>query len=105
MLQINESQNGQEIEWRRGEKFEIHLSENPTTGFRWAMESRGAPACALVEDRYQPSDAAPGAGGTHRWQFQATQAGEARIELNYRRSWDRQGAAARTFTLRVRVTQ
>ncbi len=103
MLEVDESQDGNEIELRTGETLEIRLSENPTTGFRWALESSGAPACILVEDYYEPSTRAPGAGGGHRWRFQANQVGEGRIELRYRRSWEGQGAAARTFSLRIRV--
>ena len=105
MVQVDESQDGNEIELLMGEPFEIRLAENPTTGFRWVLESGGAPACILVEDLYQAPVATPGAGGIHRWWFQPAQIGEGSIGLCYRRSWEGQGAAARTFSLRVRVTK
>ncbi len=105
MLHVDESQNGAEVVLEPGENLEIHLNESPTTGFRWALESVGAPACSLVEDSYESSTLTPGAGGSHRWQFQAKQIGEGRIELRYRRSWEGQGAGARTFSLQIRVTK
>ena len=105
MLYIDESQNGRDIELRLGETVAVRLSENPTAGFRWKLDSSGAPVCTLVENDYQPSASAPGAGGIHRWQFQAAQVGEGRIELSSRRSWEGQGQAARTFTLRIRVAK
>ena len=105
MVQLDESQNGNEIELRMGELFEIRLSENPTTGFRWVLESSGAPTCLVIEDCYETSTATPGAGGSHCWRLQGKQIGESRIELCYRRSWEGQGAAARTFSLRVHVTK
>jgi inhibitor of cysteine peptidase len=103
MLHVDESQNETEIVLQPGENLEIQLNENPTTGFRWALESVGAPACILVEDSYENSTVMPGAGGSHRWQFQAKQIGEGRIELRYRRAWEGQGAGTRIFSLRVRV--
>ena len=105
MLRVDESQNGTEIVLQPGENFEIHLSESPTTGFRWALESVGAPACNLVEDSYESSTPTPGAGGSHRWLFRAKEIGEGRIELRYRRTWEGQGAGARTFSLRIRVAR
>jgi inhibitor of cysteine peptidase len=105
MVHVDESQNGNEIELLMGETFELCLSENPTTGFRWSLVSSGAPPCSLVEDWFQASTMTPGTAGSHCWRFQATQIGEGRIELGYRRSWERQGAAGRAFTLRVRVAK
>ena len=105
MMQVDETQNGNGIELLMGEPFEIRLTENPTTGFRWALESSGAPTCIRIEDYYETSTVTPGAGGSHCWRLRANQIGESRIELCYRRSWEGQGAAARTFSLRVRVTK
>ena len=53
MLQIDESQNGREIELVTGETIEIRLSENPTTGYRWELKFSGAPTCTLVADHYE----------------------------------------------------
>ncbi len=106
MQQLNESSNGQNLDLQPGQKFEIRLRENPTTGFRWNMLSNGEPACKALDDVYEPPSSsvqAHGQEGSHAWQFEAAQAGHSKIELVYRRSWEREGNAARRFTLDVRV--
>jgi len=50
MLQINESSNGQEITLPVDRALEVCLPENPTTGFRWSLESKGGPACVFIKD-------------------------------------------------------
>jgi inhibitor of cysteine peptidase len=104
MQQLNESSNGQEIQLQTGQKFEIGLRENPTTGFRWSMVSNGEPACKSLDDVYEPPNVhTHGQEGTHYWWFEAAQADHGKIELVYRRSWEQAGNAARRFTLDVRI--
>ncbi len=103
MLQINESSNGHEIVLPVNQMLEIYLSENPTTGFRWNLESKGEPACVFVKDFFESVSDKPGRGGNHHWQFQTAQVGLGIIELSYRRSWEKEKAPAQKFTLRVRV--
>ncbi|HLH61487.1 MAG TPA: protease inhibitor I42 family protein [Ktedonobacteraceae bacterium] len=104
MRQYNESSNGQEIDLQTGQKFEVRLRENPTTGFRWNVLSGGEPTCKTLADVYEPPDSGlHGQEGTRYWRFEAVQAGYAHIELLYRRSWESAGNAARRFILNVRV--
>jgi len=103
MQHIDEHHSGQEIQIRPGDMFELCLSENRTTGFRWGLDCDGSPSCTLIEDRFEPSSRLPGAAGIHRWQFQAARVGQGHIELSSRRPWESQGAAARTFVVRIRV--
>ncbi len=100
---IDDASNGQEREFALGQTFEICLPENPTTGYRWQLDSAAAPIVALESDRFEPPDGPPGQGGRHHWQFRATQVGAAAIELAYRRAWANDGPPAKTFTLRIRV--
>jgi inhibitor of cysteine peptidase len=105
MLQFNESSNGSEIELNIGEKFEIILPENPSTGFRWNLVSNGEPACKLLDNSFVPSSGSPGSSGNHSWQFQAVQEGLGKIELVYRRSWEQNKRPAQSFTLSLRFHQ
>jgi len=103
MHPIDETWNGRQLDLSVGQRFDLSLPENPTTGFRWAFESNGGPACALVSDAYVPSAGPPGAGGFHRWEFEATRDGHADLRLSYRRSWGQASEPARTFVLHVVV--
>src|SRR5262249_53480298 len=84
MIQVTESDNGQQINLRRNEIVEVDLDENPTTGYRWHIVSDGAPVCALTVNSFQAGQNT-GQGGKHSWQFQAAKTGTGKISLAYRR--------------------
>jgi inhibitor of cysteine peptidase len=106
MQQLNEGSNGQGIELSCGQRFEIRLPENPTTGFRWSIVSNGEPACIALDNAFEPPDVLThGQEGTHYWRFEAAQAGKGTIELVYQRSWEHGRNPARRFTLNLRVKE
>ena len=100
---IDESLNRATLPARVGGAFEVRLPENPTTGFRWAVIQDGRPGCRATGDAYQPNGARPGAGGEHRWMFEATKPGRSRIELVYRRAWDSPSDDSRKFEITIYV--
>jgi inhibitor of cysteine peptidase len=100
---LDESSNGQVVEIPIGETIEIHLPENPTTGFRWRLTGDGSPACNLIRDDFRAPSGPPGKGGIHAWTFEAMRAGNCDIELRYRRRWETRSDHERTFTIHVRV--
>lgn len=108
MLRANESDNGRTVKLVAGESLEIALAENPTTGYRWqrakqTAEEAGSP-CPFAQDAYEPGRAGmPGAGGIHWWQFNAVEPGACKIELEYRRSWEKDKPPERTFRIQVEV--
>ena len=104
MITLDEHSDGKEIELPRGEELEIVLPANPTTGFRWRLETGAEPACKAAGDSYDaPEPAVPGRGGTQRWRFLAENAGRGTISLVLRRSWMTTGPAERSFHVDVRV--
>jgi inhibitor of cysteine peptidase len=100
---IDETANGQQRDFALGQAFEICLPENPTTGYRWQLDTAANSICVLEQDRFEAPDGPPGQGGRHRWQFRAAQAGRATIDFSYRRAWAGAGPPTKTFALRVRV--
>ena len=42
-MQIDEASDGQQVALETGEVLQVDLNENPTTGFRWAVDSAGEP--------------------------------------------------------------
>lgn len=108
MLRANESDNGRTVKLAAGESLEIALAENPTTGYRWQRAKQAAgdvgSPCPFAKDDFEPDRAGmPGAGGTHRWQFHAVEPGVCEIELEYRRSWEKDKLPERTFRIHVEV--
>jgi inhibitor of cysteine peptidase len=105
VLIIDENRNGETIAAAIGDAIEVRLAENATTGFRWKLISPCAPACAITGETRRPAaTAAPGAGGEHHWQLQASAAGECEFKAEYRRHWEDATAPAREFAIRIRVS-
>jgi inhibitor of cysteine peptidase len=102
MLEVNEAHNGSEVEVGVGESLELRLSENPTTGYRWQVQSPGNPVLRLEADSYEPAREGYGAGGVHRWVFQSVQVGTAHLQIDRRRNWEQK--AVETFKVTIRVT-
>jgi predicted secreted protein len=102
VVQVDENSDGNQIKLASGETLDIGLSENRTTGYKWFLKSNGK-VCTLVDDSFEPGQA-PGAPGTHRWKFQAEQAGSGSIQLSYCRTWGEEKTPARTFKLTIRVS-
>lgn len=102
MVQVTEQDDGGEIELKLQEDMELDLAENPTTGFRWHVTSDGKPACDLMDNTFEAGKGV-GQPGKHVWRFQAVEAGSGTISLIYRRGWEKDSTAERSFTLTVRV--
>ena len=103
VLAIDQTSNGQTLEAALGQTVEISLEENPTTGFRWRMAQAGGPVGTLLGDAFIPGRQAPGQPGIHRWQFKIEAAGSGLIRFVYGRSWEEVAAAARVFTVTLKV--
>ena len=95
-----------ETRLRRGQILAIELDSNASTGYAWEIVEDGSPVLepAPVPARAAPAVApTPGAGGTSRWRFRATQPGTTNLRLVYRRSWEKDVEPARTASYRVVV--
>jgi len=105
MLQIDQSLDGREVNAKKLDKLELSLPENPTTGYRWDLKSRGEPVCKLDDTHYDAPTGAVGRGGTRRWEFSVVATGITTIQLEYRRSFESSEPATRTFSLKVQATE
>jgi inhibitor of cysteine peptidase len=101
MLKIDQAQNGSSLEVPLGDPFQVQLPENPTTGYRWQLQSAGDQALDLEEDSFERSPGGIGAGGLRCWRFQAARAGLVHLEIALRRSWQPQ--PIETFAITVVV--
>ena len=99
MIHVDEAMNGRTLTLEAGDRFELSLPENPTTGYQWEIEEGADPVCVRLSDRYERSSERTGSGGVRRWLFEAARAGEGEIRLSYRRSPE--GEAPKSFSLRV----
>jgi inhibitor of cysteine peptidase len=101
MLEINKAQNGSTVEVPLGDSFRVRLPENPTTGYRWKLQSAGDPAFRLEEESFETSPGGIGAGGNRWWRFQPAHVGLAHLEFALQRSWQPQ--PVETFSIAIHV--
>ncbi len=99
-LSFGESDNGKTVSAFPGDTIVLSLSENPSTGYRWEMETSGC--IALVASSYTPSDTGRiGAPGTRVWRFMVNGTGPGEISAVYRRPWMPVSGSEERFALHV----
>jgi inhibitor of cysteine peptidase len=101
----NASTNGGSEELKPGQELEVTLEGNATTGYLWDVSAIDETILRQVgAPRIIPAGSADGAGGQFVFRFAAVVAGQARLELVYRRPWEKDVAPADTFAIQVKVT-
>ncbi|MDD1709166.1 MAG: protease inhibitor I42 family protein [Methanoregulaceae archaeon] len=83
-----EADSGQTVNESRGDRFNVRLAENPTTGYGWNVTS--SPGLELILDEYIPSyqsGQVVGSGGIHSFSFNAVDSGIQTLHGEYRRDW------------------
>jgi predicted secreted protein len=98
-LEVDASANGGSVRLAPGQPLLIRLDENPTTGYRWTVES----SLGLQIDANVFIPGAPGVGATgeRRLTLHATSAGTYRLVLAQRRQWEPPENVSARFELTV----
>lgn len=76
----------------------VTLSENPTTGFEWHVdtaESVNLAAVQVTDLRHEQQSNQIGAPGTHSWRIEGIAAGKAQLVFDYARPWEHGAPADR----------
>jgi inhibitor of cysteine peptidase len=94
------SHNGQTVAVGVGETLTLRLPENPTTGYRWKVESFGS--LRPIGDTHERGSASPGSTGERSFQWVATP-GVHLLALALRREWEPSDQALERFAMTVRV--
>ena len=101
--QISSADNGKSLALQAGDELAVSLPENPTTGYRWQVDSSG-PSLILEKDDFAlPGEVQMGSAGTRLFTFRAAAAGHASLQLGLRRSWEQDKPALQTFSLSIQV--
>jgi inhibitor of cysteine peptidase len=103
-LIVTQTDNGKSFEVHQGEVIEIRLAENPTTGYRWAIDHVDADFLTLQNSAFSPPPGAGlGGGGERTFTFTATQTGTARIQLKLWREWEGDRSITDRYALTVQI--
>jgi predicted secreted protein len=105
IVEVGEQQNGQQIELRQGQTLRVTLPEVRTAGFRWSLRDSGQRILTPLANDTNAGSAEVGGTAQHHWDFRAAELGTTDLVFEYDRPWARAAAAARTFSVSVRVTE
>jgi inhibitor of cysteine peptidase len=104
-VSISDEDNGNDVDLTSGGTLIVKLKSNPSTGYSWAVA--GDPSPLKLEKTFYrkntPSSKVVGAPGVQVFQFSASSAAMATLQLIYRRAWEYNVAPAKTFKVRVDV--
>ncbi len=105
VLVLTADQSGSEIDLGAGERFEIHLESNPSTGFAWEISAMTTPDLVTLDERryVEPDGDLVGAAGTEVFVFAAGAEAAGVLRLEYVRGFDEPPVPERVveFVLRI----
>jgi inhibitor of cysteine peptidase len=93
-MDLNEQDSGRTIKVKRGAMITIRLVENPTTGYRWALEAGSG--LEQVEDQNEPGGKI-GAAGVRVLRFHAKSIGTHELRLKNWREWEGESSVIGRF--------
>jgi inhibitor of cysteine peptidase len=104
-VRLNERDEGTTVDVVDGDTIVVRLEENPTTGFRWAIDAITGACVSPAGDDFEPAEGSNlGGGGRRTLTFTARQPGSSRIELKRWRDWEGDASIVQRFGVTVRVS-
>lgn len=97
---LRELDSGRTLQVERGELIILRLAENPTTGYRWGVES--SQGLELIDDQNTFGEGL-GAGGLRVLQFRSRRSGECELRLKHWREWEGEGSVIGRFQVNLVV--
>jgi len=94
---LTELDAGKTIEARVGDRIDLHLRENASTGYRWSFEDPDETILQVSEGTVAASTEALGSVGDVRWILQARAPGTAPVKLRLWRRWEGDRSVQKRF--------
>ena len=103
---LTQADNGESLFVKGGDIVNVSIPENPTTGYRWAVDTVDASVLRLLNSTFSTSSGlAIGGGGTRTMTFQAVGPGSTSINLKLWREWLGDASIIGRFGADIRVQQ
>jgi inhibitor of cysteine peptidase len=103
-ITLTHTEHGKSIEAQVGDRIAVSLDENPTTGFRWALDKSDDEVVALSSSEYAVAPGSRmGRGGQRVVTFEARKAGVSAIRLKLWRRWEGDSSVTQQFAITLRV--
>ncbi|MEB2282584.1 protease inhibitor I42 family protein [Lysinibacillus xylanilyticus] len=98
---LTEQNSGCTININIGGIFFIQLKENPTTGYRWMVETING--VKQIEDQFILLENAVGGGGVRKLQFCALNIGTYELHIKKWQEWNGEGSVIQRFQIKIIV--
>ena len=103
VLEVGEADNGGTVKTVIGQRLHVTLPGNITTGFAWeVLKTEGTSVAPVGKVAYEQSNRLPhvvGSGGRYVAAFVALRPGVTKVEMGYRRSWEKGVPPAKVFSV------
>lgn len=98
---LNDQDKGRNLEVETQTLVTVRLKENPTTGYRWEVETAGG--LEMVGDSFEKTGNAIGSAGVRVFQFRASGTGSHRLSIRNWRDWEGEGSIIDSFYATILV--
>lgn len=101
---LTEADNGSSVSLWLGERLEVELSGNATTGYTWEIASVNTNVLRQYGAmEYTASSGEAGSAGWYLFRFESVAAGQTPLQMVYRQPWMPGSTNDRTFAVAVSV--
>jgi inhibitor of cysteine peptidase len=101
---LTAADNGRTVELHVGDEVALHLPENATTGYRWAIDSADANLVDIKEGQYVSTSEKMGGGGEAQWLIKAKAPGATSIKLKRWRQWEGESSVVERYEITLRIS-
>jgi len=101
---ITEADKGGEVRLKTGDRLELRLKSNPSTGYLWSVQPGSTPLLKLLRQS-QTKAAEPGVGRPimQVFIFDAHRRGAGNLLLHYARSWEKSAPDEKQYQIHVLI--
>ncbi|HIK46578.1 MAG TPA: protease inhibitor I42 family protein [Leptolyngbyaceae cyanobacterium M65_K2018_010] len=101
---LTQTDHGRSIEVRVGDRVVIDLSENPSTGFQWAIEQNNDRVLKPLSSTYTPpTGTTVGGAGQRTFAFLGQASGIAEPRFKLWREWEGNASIVERFSVTIQV--
>ena len=103
-ISLTQADKGKTVTVHTGDEIVINLAENPTTGYRWAVDQTDATALTSQNPTFSATPGgAIGGGGTRTFTFTAKQHGTVHLQLKLLRAWQGDSSIIDRFDVTIEI--
>jgi len=101
---LTSADNGKTVDLRVGEEATLRLPENPSTGYRWAVDAADPNLVDFEQGNYVSTSNSVGGGGEVQWLIKAKAPGATEAKFKRWRPWEGDGSVVERYAVTLRIS-